>query len=66
MILKVLIKNIIIIITLIINILLLDDTDLKNDTRFVKLWIEYADMVRTPGEIFTFMQVNKIGKMNSF
>jgi hypothetical protein len=33
----------------------------KNDIRFVKLWIEYADSVRTPGEIFSYMQSNKIG-----
>eukprot|EP00596_Hydrurales_sp_CCMP1899_P011260 CAMPEP_0119048452 /NCGR_PEP_ID=MMETSP1177-20130426/58902_1 /TAXON_ID=2985 /ORGANISM="Ochromonas sp, Strain CCMP1899" /LENGTH=137 /DNA_ID=CAMNT_0007024329 /DNA_START=404 /DNA_END=814 /DNA_ORIENTATION=- len=26
------------------------------------MWIEYADMVRTPGEIFAFMQSNKIGE----
>ncbi|KAJ1390469.1 Mad3/BUB1 homology region 1-domain-containing protein, partial [Ochromonadaceae sp. CCMP2298] len=38
------------------------ETSLQNDTRFVKLWIEYADMVRTPGEIFTFMGANKIGE----
>jgi hypothetical protein len=25
------------------------------------LWIEYADAVRTPGEIFSYMQSNKIG-----
>ena len=39
-----------------------DNTALKNDLRFVKMWIEYADMVRTPGEIFSFMQSNKIGE----
>jgi len=33
----------------------------RNDIRFVKLWIEYADAVRTPGEIFSYMQSNKIG-----
>ena len=33
----------------------------KNDIRFVKLWIEYADAVRTSGEIFSYMQSNKIG-----
>ena len=38
------------------------DPTLRNDTRFVKMWIEYADMVRTPGEIFSFMQSNKIGE----
>jgi hypothetical protein len=26
------------------------------------MWIEYADMVRTPGEIFTFMGANRIGE----
>ena len=39
-----------------------DNASLKNDLRFVKMWIEYADMVRTPGEIFSFMQSNKIGE----
>lgn len=38
------------------------DATLRNDARFVKMWIEYADMVRTPGEIFSFMQSNKIGE----
>lgn len=38
------------------------DATLRNDTRFVKMWIEYADMVRTPGEVFSFMQSNKIGE----
>jgi len=33
----------------------------RNDPRYVKVWIEYADMLQTPGEVFTFMQVNKIG-----
>jgi hypothetical protein len=37
------------------------DIKYKNDIRFVKLWIEYADCVRTPGEIFSYMQSNKIG-----
>ena len=27
----------------------------------MKLWIEYADLVQTPGEVFSFMQANKIG-----
>jgi len=39
-----------------------DNAELKNEPRFVKMWIEYADMVRTPGEIFSFMQSNKIGE----
>jgi len=39
-----------------------ENEDLKNDVRFVKMWIEYADMVRTPGEVFSFMQSNKIGE----
>ena len=33
-----------------------------NDIRYVKIWIEYADMIPTPGEIFAFMQSNKIGE----
>ena len=39
-----------------------NETEVKNDTRFVKLWIEYADMVRTPGEVFNYMMTNKIGE----
>ncbi len=34
----------------------------KNDVRYVKIWIEYADSVATPGEVFAFMQSNKIGE----
>lgn len=39
-----------------------DDAALRNDTRFVKMWVEYADLVRTPGEVFSFMQSRKIGE----
>jgi Cu/Zn superoxide dismutase len=39
-----------------------NNAEVKNEPRFVKMWIEYADMVRTPGEIFSFMQSNKIGE----
>ena len=35
--------------------------ELRNDPAFVKVWIEYADLVQTPGEVFSFMQANKIG-----
>ena len=38
-----------------------DDEALKNDVRFVKLWIEYADMVPQPNDVFSFMNSNKIG-----
>ena len=38
-----------------------DCKSLRNDPRFIKLWIEYADLVQTPGEVFSFMQANKIG-----
>ena len=34
---------------------------IKNNIKYVKMWIEYADMVRIPGDIFTFMNSNKIG-----
>jgi hypothetical protein len=34
----------------------------RNDPRYVKVWVEYADMVATPGEVFAFMQSNKIGE----
>eukprot|EP01035_Chromulina_nebulosa_P029665 gene29665-39339_t len=39
-----------------------EDEKLKNEPQFVKIWIEYADLVRTPGEIFSFMSTNKIGE----
>ena len=35
---------------------------MKNNDRYVKLWIELADTMRTPSEIFGFMQTNKIGE----
>jgi hypothetical protein len=35
---------------------------LKNDNRYVKMWVELADMSRTPSETFGFMQSNKIGE----
>ena len=34
----------------------------KNNEMYVKLWIELADMSRTPSETFGFMQANKIGE----
>ena len=39
-----------------------DAPALRNDPRFVKMWVEYADLVRTPGEVFSFMQSRKIGE----
>ena len=39
-----------------------DSPHLKNNEIYVKLWIELADMMRTPSEIFGFMQTNKIGE----
>lgn len=39
-----------------------DSSELKNEPRFVKMWVEYADLTRQPGEIFQFMQSNKIGE----
>lgn len=42
-----------------------DATTCANDTRFIKMWIEYADLVRTPGDIFAFMNSNKIGEKNA-
>ena len=47
------------------TVALKDDLAMKNDNKFVKLWIEYADMVRLPGEVFSFMQSNKIGERNA-
>jgi spindle assembly checkpoint component MAD3 len=43
------------------TLLLKDDDAMRNDCRFVKLWIEYADMVPTPNDVFSFMNSNKIG-----
>lgn len=39
-----------------------DSVELKNNEMYVKLWIELADMMRTPSEVFGFMQTNKIGE----
>ena len=39
-----------------------DVAEMKNNDKYVKLWIELADMSRTPSETFGFMQVNKIGE----
>ena len=38
-----------------------DNETCKNSPKFIKMWCEYADSVRNPGEIFSFMQSNKIG-----
>eukprot|EP01035_Chromulina_nebulosa_P019674 gene19674-25592_t len=38
-----------------------DNEDLKNNIKFVKCWIEYADMVKNSSEIFAYMNSNKIG-----
>jgi hypothetical protein len=52
-----------------------DIDELKNDIRQVQIWVEYvgssnsaielilsqADLLQTPGEVFSFMQANKIG-----
>ena len=38
-----------------------DNESCRNNPMFVKMWCEYADSVRNPGEIFSFMQSNKIG-----
>lgn len=39
-----------------------DSSSMKNNATYVKMWIELADMMRTPSEIFGFMQTNKIGE----
>lgn len=39
-----------------------DIPTMKNDEKYVKLWVELADMSRTPSETFGFMQANKIGE----
>jgi hypothetical protein len=35
---------------------------LYNNIQYVKLWIEYADLVKDQAETFTFMYTNKIGE----
>ena len=37
------------------------DPRYRNDERFIKVWIAYADQMANPGDIFKFLHKNKIG-----
>jgi hypothetical protein len=38
------------------------DTDkYKNDERYIRIWLRYADMCTDPADIYTFLDVNNIG-----
>lgn len=34
---------------------------LSNNIQYIKLWIEYADLVSDPNDVFSFMQSNSVG-----
>lgn len=38
-----------------------DEDKYANDPRYVKCWIEYADLLPTPGEVFSYMLNRRIG-----
>ncbi|TMW63263.1 hypothetical protein Poli38472_002204 [Pythium oligandrum] len=38
-----------------------DITKYKNDIRYIRLWIQYADLVSNPKDIFKYLYQNKIG-----
>ncbi|CEG36129.1 bub protein kinase [Plasmopara halstedii] len=39
-----------------------DNLRYKNDMRYIRLWIQYADLVSNPKDIFKFLYQNKIGE----
>ncbi|KAJ0402528.1 hypothetical protein P43SY_000791 [Pythium insidiosum] len=39
-----------------------DHARYKNDIRYIRLWIQYADLVSNPKDIFKFLYQNKIGE----
>ncbi|CAI5729042.1 unnamed protein product [Hyaloperonospora brassicae] len=39
-----------------------DDRKYRNDMRYVRLWIQYADLVSNPKDIFRYLYQNKIGE----
>ena len=41
---------------------LFDNDQFKTDPRFLRVWIQYADLVREPEDIFRFLQVHSIGQ----
>ena len=38
-----------------------DDERYRNDERYLKLWIGYANQLPNPTEVFKFLRVSKIG-----
>ncbi|EGZ23889.1 hypothetical protein PHYSODRAFT_296145 [Phytophthora sojae] len=39
-----------------------DNDRYKNDMRYIRLWIQYADLVSNPKDIFKYLYQNKIGE----
>ncbi|KUG00661.1 inactive serine/threonine-protein kinase bub1 [Phytophthora nicotianae] len=39
-----------------------DNPHYKNDMRYIRLWIQYADLVSNPKDIFKYLYQNKIGE----
>lgn len=39
-----------------------DNLRYKNDMRYIRLWIQYADLVSNPKDIFKYLYQNKIGE----
>ncbi|KAG3245808.1 hypothetical protein PI124_g9452 [Phytophthora idaei] len=39
-----------------------DNPRYKNDMRYIRLWIQYADLVSNPKDIFKYLYQNKIGE----
>ncbi|KAL4137262.1 hypothetical protein PRIC2_000784 [Phytophthora ramorum] len=39
-----------------------DEPKYRNDMRYVRLWIQYADLVSNPKDIFKYLYQNKIGE----
>eukprot|EP00029_Vermamoeba_vermiformis_P006311 TRINITY_DN2437_c0_g3_i1.p1 TRINITY_DN2437_c0_g3~~TRINITY_DN2437_c0_g3_i1.p1 ORF type:complete len:465 (+),score=93.30 TRINITY_DN2437_c0_g3_i1:117-1511(+) len=38
-----------------------DTEKYKNDERYIRIWLKYADMCNDPADIFTFLDANNIG-----
>ena len=34
----------------------------RNDERYIKVWIRYADLLKNPSDVFKFMRANRIGE----
>ena len=44
---------------------LLKDEAYKNDERYVKVWLKYADLLEDPMDLFRFLCVNRVGERRS-